>query len=611
MILNNILENLFGINNRNTAGALRILSDQDIIVESRTWTESTEGTYGQHIPGIPKSFSIGSGQTSNVIYIDENESFRSNLGLVDTSGNGSNLSLILYDENGMQRGFKSISLSRYEPKQINGILPYFGISNGENFRLKIQVTDGFVIPYISQVDNSSGDPIYIDGSVPEVSSDGGGDITAVYAGSGLSGGGTSGDVTLSVANNGINSSMIADGTIQSSDLAANSITSEKILDGTIQSSDLANGSVTSDKISNGSITKSKLSASGGSAGQVLGTDGSNLIWQTVSGGLTLPYSGNTSYSGNAFAITNSSGTGIYGESNSGTSYGVYGNNTSSGAGVRGISAYNFGVHGSGKPGVQGETSDSTSCGVIGVNNSTSGGFGVKGVNNSANGAGVVGTSNNSNGYGVYGYSSGGGYGVLGYSSSGFGVKGESDTGVAVKGTSNSYGVVGVSNSGQAGYFNGNVTVTGTLSKGAGSFKIDHPLDPENKWLYHSFVESPDMMNIYNGNVILDEKGEAVVKLPDYFEALNKDYRYQLTCIGEFAPVYISEEINNNQFKIAGGKKGMIVSWQVTGIRKDPFANAHRIIPEVDKSIEEKGKYIHPKEYGVQDTLLINKEIIYE
>ena len=45
---------------------------------------------------------------------------------------------------------------------------------------------------------------------------------------------------------------------------------------------------------------------------------------------------------------------------------------------------------------------------------------------------------------------------------------------------------------------GNLDVTGTISKGGGTFKIDHPLDPTNKYLYHSFVESPDMMNIYNG-----------------------------------------------------------------------------------------------------------------
>ena len=93
---------------------------------------------------------------------------------------------------------------------------------------------------------------------------------------------------------------------------------------------------------------------------------------------------------------------------------------------------------------------------------------------------------------------------------------------------------------------------GTLSKTAGSFKIDHPLDPANKYLYHSFVELPDMKNIYDGVATLDANGAAVVTLPDWFEALNEEFRYQLTCIGGYAPVYIAQEIKDNQFTIAGG-----------------------------------------------------------
>ena len=66
------------------------------------------------------------------------------------------------------------------------------------------------------------------------------------------------------------------------------------------------------------------------------------------------------------------------------------------------------------------------------------------------------------------------------------------------------GVYGVASGGAvnyAGMFDGNVDVNGTLTKDAGSFKIDHPLDPANKYLSHSFVESPDMKNIYDGVVV--------------------------------------------------------------------------------------------------------------
>ncbi|MBK8503846.1 MAG: hypothetical protein IPL46_17510 [Saprospiraceae bacterium] len=91
-----------------------------------------------------------------------------------------------------------------------------------------------------------------------------------------------------------------------------------------------------------------------------------------------------------------------------------------------------------------------------------------------------------------------------------------------------------SNTGYASYFFGNAQVTGTLSKGTGSFKIDHPMDPENKYLYHSFVESPDMKNLHDGIVTTDASGDAEMTLPDWFMALSRDFRYQLTVINQFA-----------------------------------------------------------------------------
>jgi hypothetical protein len=42
---------------------------------------------------------------------------------------------------------------------------------------------------------------------------------------------------------------------------------------------------------------------------------------------------------------------------------------------------------------------------------------------------------------------------------------------------------------------------------------------------------------------------------------------------------------------------MKVSWQVTGIRKDPWANAHRVQVEEDKPAKERGYYTYPDLYG--------------
>ncbi len=249
-------------------------------------------------------------------------------------------------------------------------------------------------------------------------------------------------------------------------------------------------------------------------------------------------------------------------------------------GVWGVSHSNIGV------GVRGtalqhsdpeDPNDPVKSAGIGVRGNSKGleGIGVEGVADSITGAtiGVRGESVSPGGAGVYG--------------------------IASEATGVNYGVKGESASpnGYAGYFVGNVNITGTLTKGMGTFKIDHPLDPENKYLYHSFVESPDMMNIYNGIVALGKDGSAEVTLPDWFEALNREFRYQLTCIGGFAPVYVAKKVNGNRFKIAGGKPGMEVSWQLTGVRKDAYAETHRVQVEEMKPVAERGSYLHPEAFG--------------
>jgi hypothetical protein len=195
---------------------------------------------------------------------------------------------------------------------------------------------------------------------------------------------------------------------------------------------------------------------------------------------------------------------------------------------------------------------------------------------------------------VYG-SSGSGAGVVGFSTS--------DT-----------GVYGSSGSGYSGVFfgplhvGGAMTVTGYLAKSGGGFLIDHPLEPANQYLNHAFVESPDMKNVYDGNVTLDANGEASVILPDYFEALNGDFRYQLTALGAPGPnLYIAEEIQHNRFKIAGGTAGGKVSWQVTGIRHDPWAEQNRRPAVMDKTGQERGKYLYPQGYGQPDSLGMDYE----
>jgi hypothetical protein len=317
--------------------------------------------------------------------------------------------------------------------------------------------------------------------------------------------------------------------------------------------------------------------------------------------------------------------GVYGSATatSGATYGIYGLNAStSGRGVTGHATATSGTN----YGVLGRSNSTSGRGVYGTADATSGvTYGVYGKTNSVDedACGVYGEASDDNAdsdtkYGVYGVSQGGwGTGVYGYATFNeelvtrgpVGVRGKTDGlgGIGVYGYSSGeqdvvgvYGIVDCSAhpyNCYAGRFIGDVSSSGSMYLSGGSFLIDHPLDPANKYLYHSFVESPDMMNVYNGNVVLGEDGQAWVDLPDYFEALNRDFRYQLTCIGGFAPVYVAHEIQDNRFLIAGGEPGLKVSWQVTGVRQDPWANANRFPTEKEKPADEQGYYLHPEVYG--------------
>lgn len=148
-------------------------------------------------------------------------------------------------------------------------------------------------------------------------------------------------------------------------------------------------------------------------------------------------------------------------------------------------------------------------------------------------------------------------------------------------------------------------VVGNFAATAKTFKIDHPLDPANKYLYHSSVESPDMKNIYDGVITTNADGLATIALPAYFEALNRDFRYQLTVMGTFAQAIVKDEIRNNQFTIQTNAPNVKVSWQVTGIRHDAYANAHPMVVEQDKPANERGRYLEPEAFGKARTLSVD------
>lgn len=149
---------------------------------------------------------------------------------------------------------------------------------------------------------------------------------------------------------------------------------------------------------------------------------------------------------------------------------------------------------------------------------------------------------------------------------------------------------------------GKVVVNGDFTAvGVKAFTIDHPLDPLNKTLVHAAIESNEVLNEYSGNITTDASGKAIVKLPDYFEAINKDFRYQLTAIGSFAQAIVSKKISNNQFEISTSSPNVEVSWEVKGVRNDKHMVKMPFVAEQEKSANQKGKYFDPIAYDQPET----------
>ncbi len=366
------------------------------------------------------------------------------------------------------------------------------------------------------------------------------------------------------------------------------------------------------------------STGGGSGGLSLPFTGSSSTAATTfavsntGGGQAIEADSNATgfnVSANPFAIkgvsTGDTGTGVYGSthgtSGEGGYTGVWGDSHDATA-VQGTSVNDRGVLGitssAASAGVEGLNRSSGGAGVLGIIGSGSGKSSTAGVwgDSDASGAGVSGTGNSAIGvygkstanWGIYGetgnatyagtagLNTGGGPGVYAESSSGSGIYAKSGSGIAGYFYSNSNGPALYVDNNNSSYvvaqFEGPIDVNGNVvTSGAGAVRLDDPRDPSNRSITHTFVGSSEMKNIYDGVAVLGASGTVTVVLPDWFDVLNRDFRYQLTALGTpQAGLFVSREIIGNSFTIAGGVPGARVSWQVTGVRKDRWAQDHPV-----------------------------------
>lgn len=331
--------------------------------------------------------------------------------------------------------------------------------------------------------------------------------------------------------------------------------------------------------------------SAGSANTTLATNSSGTALLVTQNGSGTALRGSAVGAGSiAGFFTAQNGTGISGVTGNSASYAVFAQNNGAAGSAGALRASGGNNHGIVATTASTERYAVNAIGEsVAINGLSHGAFdgfgiGVRGITEGSAGYGVVGLA--MAGSGLPGQLVGGVVGIS-YTPLGYGVYGESAT-------ADGFGLYSLGNA----HVEGDLAVTGAITAGTKDFRIDHPLDPAQKFLSHSCVESDERRTVYDGEVTLDSNGEATVVLAAWFGALNRNARIQLTSIATGAPnLHVKSEVSNNRFAVAGGASGQKVYWHLTATRQDAYAKAHPLAVEAAKTDAERGRYLHPEVHG--------------
>ena len=161
-----VVTGLFPSLSGNSAGSLQILSDNGLIIVSRTYNQTDTGTYGQFVPAFNSDDPIGAGDTTYLLQVTNNADFRTNIGFSEYSGTDTQMSAQLYDSSGTPIAATTTPVTVPAGGNVQFTLAALfnltaSVDAGE---VDVTVTSGgSVYPYLSVVDNRTGDAICVPG----------------------------------------------------------------------------------------------------------------------------------------------------------------------------------------------------------------------------------------------------------------------------------------------------------------------------------------------------------------------------------------------------------------------------------------------------------------
>jgi hypothetical protein len=141
-------------------GSLQVFSDQPLLASSRTYNAGDEGTFGQFLDGTSPFATARSWQTVWLPQLQQNEAFRTNIGLVNSGGIDATVRLDLFDGGGNRLATRSRTLVPYQRLQFQE--PFSGIAGRDDLdaayaSVTVESGEG-VIAYASVIDNATNDP---------------------------------------------------------------------------------------------------------------------------------------------------------------------------------------------------------------------------------------------------------------------------------------------------------------------------------------------------------------------------------------------------------------------------------------------------------------------